>query len=247
MLKKSNRKGNSGRRNGFSGPDFCLPPFHPFALPPFHSSTHPCFRRSKSGFTLVELLVVLGITVILAGVAVASLSGVGTAKQQLRREAREVMGLFQESRRAAMERKLKVEVYVAPAARAVCAVESAYARKLLAADGRFFSDGTGLSGFEPESNRFFRVAFFSEEIVLDSFPLAEIEAHSGGEAPLFEPALPGEPPGETGGVSRPVFSFTQLGGATGGGVSVSRGDVRIDIACDLLTGMPELVRRRAVR
>ncbi len=196
---------------------------------------------------MIELLVVLAIILIMTGVAVTTLSGAGTPKQQLRREARDLTGLFKEARLAAMERKLKVDVYVEPSARAVCAVETDYARKLLTDNPGFFSDGTSLKDMVPETNRFFRVTAFPEEIAVEAFALTDIEPEKTGEEPLFEAVPKGMPATgiETAEVSHPVFSFTHLGGASGGGVSVVRNGLRIDIACDLLTGRPEIVRRRA--
>lgn len=205
-----------------------------------------CRSRNK-GFTMIELLVVLAIILIMIGVAVVTVSGAGTPKQQLRREARTLTGLFREARFTAMERKLKVEVYVEPSARTVCAVEAGYARKLLADNAEFFSDGTSLKDLVPETNRFFRVTTFPEEIVVEAFALNDIEPVTTGEEPLFEPAPKSDPVTgtETSAVSRAVFSFTHLGGASGGGISVTRNGLRIDIACDLLTGLPEIVQRKA--
>lgn len=201
----------------------------------------------NSGFTMIELLVVLAIILVMTGVAVATLSGAGTPKQQLRREARSLTGLFKDARQAAMERKLKVDVYADPSARTVCAVESGYARKLLADNAEFFSDSSNLTELIPETNRFFRVTTFPEAIGIEAFTLNDIEPEPTDEKPLFEPAPKEAVPMDSSEISRPVFSFTHLGGASGGGVSVVRGDVRIDIACDLLTGLPEIVRRRAAQ
>ena len=204
-------------------------------------------RNRNRGFTLIELLVVLAIITIMIGVAVTTLSGAGTPKQQLRREARGLTGLLKEARLAAMERKLKVNVYVTPAVRTVCAVESGYARKLLADNAEFFSDGASLTNLVPETNRFYRVTTFPEEIELEAFALSDIKPETTNDDPLFEKAPKDEPVTgtETSEVSRAVFSFTQLGGASGGGISVVRNGLRIDIACDLLTGLPEIVQRKA--
>ena len=204
-------------------------------------------RNRNSGFTMIELLVVLAIILVMTGVAVATLFGSGTPKQQLRREARGLTGLFKEARLAAMERKLKVDVYANPATRTVCAVESGYARKLLADNEDFFSDSANLTELVPETNRFFRVTTFPEEIGIEAFTLNDIEPEPTDEKPLFEPAPKEVDPMDSSEISRPVFSFTHLGGASGGGVSVVRDDVRIDIACDLLTGLPEIVQRRAAQ
>lgn len=199
------------------------------------SGFRPDGRRA---FTLIELLVVLAIILIMTGVAVTTLSGVGTPKQQLRREARDMTGLFKEARLAAMERKLKVDVYADPSSRTVCVVESGYGRTL-AADGVRWADLT------PETNRFFRVTTFPDEIGIEAFTLNEIEPETAGEEPLFEQVEKQNASVDTAETGRPVFSFTHLGGATGGGISVTRNNLRIDIACDLLTGLPMIVQRRA--
>jgi hypothetical protein len=188
---------------------------------------------------MIELLVVLAIILIMTGVAVTTLSGAGTPKQQLRREARDLIRLFNEARFAAMDRKLKVDVYVEPEARAVYAVESGYGRQLLA-------DGIEFADLEPASNRFFKVTVFPEEIGIEAFTLNDIEPEATGEEPLFGKIIQEEDSvSELEEINRPAFSFTRLGGATGGGVSVARNDLRIDMACDVLTGLPEIVQRRA--
>lgn len=202
----------------------------------FVSSFSP--ERAR-GFTMIELLVVLAIILIMTVVAVTALPGKGTPKQQLRREARGLISLFKAARQTAMERKLKVDVYVDPETRSVYAVESRYGRKLLA-------DGTAFADLEqPESNRFFRVTTFPEDIRIDAFTLSDIEPPGTEEAPLFEPVVQDESASDTDETNQPVFSFTRLGGATGGGVSVARNGLRVDIACDLLTGLPQIVQRRA--
>lgn len=215
----------------------------------FQHSKIPVFQYSSrsTGFTMIELLVVLAIIMIMTVVAVATFSGAGTPKQQLRREARNLTGLLKEARLAAMESKLKVDVYADSSSRTVCAVESGYARKLLAGNAEVFSGGENLTELVPETNRFFRVTTFPEGIGIEAFTLNDIEPEATDEKPLFEAAPKEVVETETSGVSRPVFSFTHLGGASGGGVSVVLGDVRIDIACDLLTGLPEIVRRRTAQ
>lgn len=193
---------------------------------------------------MIELLVVLGIILIMTAVAVSTLSGAGAPKQQLRKEALGMTELFRSARLSAMERKLKIDVYADPATRTVCAVESAYGRELLAENPEFFSEGVSLSAWEPQSNRFFRITQFPEEIGIESFALSDIEPEMTNDDAVFE-IIPKEiADDEEQTTSRPAFSFTPLGGASGGGVSVSRDDRRIDIACDLLTGLPEIVRRR---
>ncbi len=234
-----------GRPNVVGSFMFCRPSNHPF----FQYSTIPFFRHSarSAGFTMIELLVVLGIILVMIGVAVTSLSGSGTPKQQLRKEARALNGLFKEARQSAMERKLKVDVYVTPEARMVCAVEAGYARKLLAENSDIFSDGVSLKEFVPETNRFFKIIMFPEEIAIEAFTLNDIEPETIGEEALFEPAPQADVINEASKPSSPVFGFTNLGGSSGGGVSVVRDGLRIDIACDLLTGQPGIVQRRGAQ
>jgi prepilin-type N-terminal cleavage/methylation domain-containing protein len=204
-------------------------------------------RNLNSGFTMIELLVVLVIIMIMTAVAVISFSGSGTAKQQLRKEALSLTALFKDARSAAMDRKLRVDVYVSPEARLVCAAESGYARKLTAEDAEFFSNSAGLQDFEPETNRFFRTVSFPEGFELEAFALADIETEQTDDKSPFEPVgnVESARSDELSGISRPVFSFSHLGGSSGGGISVAHGESRIDIACDVLTGQPQIVRRRA--
>jgi prepilin-type N-terminal cleavage/methylation domain-containing protein len=196
-------------------------------------------KRAR-GFTMIELLVVLAIIMILTAVAVVSVPGGGTPKQQLRREARDLIGLLKEGRQAAMERKLKVDVYLDPTDRTVCAVESGYGHQLVAGNVAF-------ADLEPATNRFFKITTFPEEILIEAFSLDDIEPEATGEEPLFTKvpkiSMDGAEVAEA--ARRPAFSFTHLGGATGGGVSLTRNDLRLDIACDLLTGLPMIVQRRA--
>lgn len=201
--------------------------------------------HEHGGFTLIELMVVLGIILIITSVAIASFSALGTPKQQLRSEARGIFRLFSDARLAAMERRLQVDVFVNPEIRSVCAVEAGYSRKWLAAN-------EGLSPEEihqatgSDSNRFVRMTALPDSFELEAFALSDIEMEETDEkAPLFETVQARAVQQQTSGVIRQAFHFTQLGGASGGGISVSRDGVRIDIACDVLTGRPELVRRKA--
>lgn len=204
--------------------------------------------HENGGFTLIELMVVLGIILIITSVAIASFSALGTPKQQLRSEARGIFRLFSDARLAAMEHRLQIDVFVNPDIRSVCAVEAGYSRKWLAAN-------EGLSPEEihqptgSDSNRFVRMTALPESFELEAFALSDIDTDEPDDdkAPLVETGQARAAQQQTNGVIHPAFHFTQLGGASGGGISVSRDGVRIDIACDVLTGRPELVHRKAIR
>lgn len=199
----------------------------------------------RGGFTLVELLVVLGIILVMTGVAIASFSALGTPEQQLRGQARGIIRLLKEARLAAMERRLQVDVYVDPEIRSVFAVEAGYARKWLAAN-------EGLSPEEirqapgSDSNRFVRVTALPDSLEVEAFALSDIDTgEQDGKAPRFESGQARALRQQTAGVVRAAFHFTQLGGSSGGGIGLSRDGARLDLACDVLTGRPELVRRKA--
>ena len=198
-----------------------------------------CHRTPEhSAFTLIELLVVLSLILIITGVAISSVSGLGSPKQQLRREARSLMGLLSEARRTAMVRKMNVDVYVDESSRTVCAIESGHARQLLST-GEFSDRLLDLTEESINSNRFFRTVSFPEEFSLEAFGADEIDAE-GGDG-FFQPeiSVDEEQPNDV-----LALSFTHFGGASGGGVSLSRGGVRLDIACDILTGRASPVKRR---
>ena len=211
----------------------------------FNSELRTLNSEPKNGFTLIELLVVLGIISVLAVVAVSSLPSFGTEKHQLKKEARELSELFKTARTAAVARRVGVDIYVNPAARTVYAVDAVYARELRFADAFFFTGG-GVDSFETDTNRFFRTLSFPEETVIESFALSQIETEIPDNeiAPTAREISSKELAEENG---LPVFSFTHIGSATGGGVTLFRGDARMDIACALLTGWPEVVTRKAER
>jgi prepilin-type N-terminal cleavage/methylation domain-containing protein len=194
----------------------------------------------KQGFTLIELLVVLSIILIISGVAVTSVSGFGSPKQQLRREARGLMKLFSEARRTAMIRKMAIDVYVDESSRTVCAIESAYGRTLVST-GEFFERLLEAEEGGIDSSRFVRTVSFPEQFQLEVFPVELIDTGAFDADELFQ-VEERNVEFEEGEVL--AFSFTHFGGASGGGVSLLRKDVRFDIACDVLTGRAAPVIRK---
>jgi len=197
--------------------------------------------RGRQAFTLIELLVVLSIIFVVAGIAITSFSGLGSSKQQLRREARSLLSLFSEAHRTAMVRKMKVDVYVDESIRTVYAIESGYARRLLRADGFSESLFDGIAD-GIDSNRFFQVVSFSDEFEVEAFSADEIAEESDDDA-FFQPSFPVSEmhPAEV-----LAFSFTHFGGASGGGISLSRGGVRLNMAYDILTGRVAFVKRNGM-
>ena len=202
-------------------------------------ATHNQQTARSSGFTLIELLVVLGILLVLTAVSVSTVSGLGSPKQALRRDAREVLSLLADSRRAAMVRKLKINVYVDDSEHTVLAVESAYARQLLQSEefGEYLTD-VPLENIS--SNRFFKTVVLDEDFALDVFTADQIEVESQSDE-FFQLSTDSneELPRE-----RLAFSFTHFGGASGGGLSLTRDGVRLDLACDILTGRATPVTRK---
>ena len=204
----------------------------------------------QGGFTLVELLVVLGIIIILAGVAVATIPGLGTPRQQLQGEARGILRLLREARLAAMERRLQVDVYIDEESRSVCAAEAGFARRWLSRRGLPFPDAEQMAALS-DSNRFLRVAALPEDIAAEPLTLADLALDDGAAAAGVTSRLAAAQARaaelQTSAVIRPVMHFTQLGGASGGGVRLVRDDLRLEIACDVLTGRPQLVSRKEER
>ena len=190
------------------------------------------FNPPAAGFTLIELLVVLVILIIVVGVSVTSIPSFSSPRQRLRTDARELLSLLQESRQTAMLRKMKIDICVDPENGTVRAIETVWSRKLAS---------TGESLFDEESvgtNVYSRSVSFGEEIELDTFPAEAVQAVLSSEEDPFG-NVSEQPEFESG--ERVAITFTHFGGASGGGVSLIREDARLNIACDILTGEPEVV------
>ena len=135
---------------------------------------------------------------------------------------------------------------VDPLRNEVRAVEATVRDLALLADDPYTPVDRGSEEWElAMSNRFERVLLLSDETMLDAFSVDEIDASSDDEDPFQdapEPdvfALDGESEMEI-----HAISFTHFGGSDGGGVSLLRESVRLDVAADILTGRPRLVRRK---
>jgi prepilin-type N-terminal cleavage/methylation domain-containing protein len=187
--------------------------------------------HGSAGFTLIELLVVLVIMlVVIAGTAV-TIPSFSSPRQKLRNDARELLTLLREARQTAMLRKMKVDVCVDPDSGAVCMIETAVARKLIVAGESLFDED------ETETSGYVRRVSFDEDIELGTFPPEAVKTVFSDEDEPFSSSSEWEPTeGEI-----VAFTFTTFGGSSGGGISLVRDDVRLDIACDILTGEPEIV------
>ena len=198
---------------------------------PILQHSHTPTLRSSSGFTLIELLVVLVILIIIIGVSVTSIPSFSSPKQKLRADARDLLSLLQESRQTAMLRKMKIDICVDPENGTVCAIETARSRRLVAAGVSLFDEDA------VDTNGYFRTVSFGEDIELGVFAADAIETVLTDEDdPFTTESLFDDVPGEM-----VAFTFTHFGGASGGGISLVRDDARLDIACDILTGEPEIV------
>ena len=195
---------------------------------------------------MIELLVVLAIMAVIVTIGVPTIASMTSPEHALRKEGRQLMLLMQEARSVAMNRKLRVDVMVDPLRNEVRAVEATVRDLALLADDPYTPVDRGSEEWElAMSNRFERVLLLSDETMLDAFSVDEIDASSDDEDPFQdapEPdvfALDGESEMEI-----HAISFTHFGGSDGGGVSLLRESVRLDVAADILTGRPRLVRRK---
>jgi hypothetical protein len=190
---------------------------------------------------MIELLVVLAIIAVVITISVPTIASMTSPKHVLRKEGRRVMSLMTEARAAAMNRKIRIDVWVDPVLNEIHAVESSAYRALMTGvlDDRIERD-------EEEwalamSNRFERVLALKEDFLIEAFSVDQIAVPTledeTFQAPDYEkPEAP--PEGEV-----RALSFTHFGGSDGGGVSLLYEDVRLDIAGDILTGKPKIVSR----
>jgi prepilin-type N-terminal cleavage/methylation domain-containing protein len=189
------------------------------------------FSRPTAGFTLIELLVVLVILIIITGVSMTTIPSFSSPRQKLRNDARELLTLLREARQTAMLRKMKVDVCVDPDRGSVRVIETAHARKLTVTGESIFDEDA------VDTNVWFRTVSFDEDIELGIFPPEAVKTVLSDDDDPFSESPEWEPvEGDA-----VAFTFTTFGGASGGGISLIRDDSRLDIACDILTGEPEVV------
>lgn len=183
---------------------------------------------------MIELLVVMAIIVVLATISVPTIASMTSPKHALRKEGRKVMQLMAEARTAAMARKAKVGLYIDPAAREVRMIEaSAY---------RSVPRDTLMPVATESTNEYEKVVVLEEEFGLDSFTVVEIQA--GEDDDPFQHTESLSSYGSDEPTEKLAVAFTHFGGSDGGGISLEKDGVRLDIAADILTGRPRLVNRR---
>lgn len=192
----------------------------------------------KSAFTMVELLVVLAIVAVIMTISIPTIDALTSPKHALRKEGRKIMQLMTQARMASMRRKLQIDLRIDPETREIRMVEAAVFRMIP-------SDEFGASFSDSPTNRYEKTVVFEEGYVLDSFTADQIE--TGDEAKDFPFSAQEEPlfGGTDEATERLAVSFLHFGGSSGGGISLSRDGVRIDIAADVLTGRPKVIRRRS--
>lgn len=183
---------------------------------------------------MIELLVVLAIIVVLATVSIPTIEAMTSPKNALRKEGRRVMQLMSEARTAAINRKVRVDLHVDPETRAVHMVETRVFRAL--------PQESSLSLLESEeaTNRYEKTLYFEEEFELGAFAAEHILIETEDEdAFQTEEASVSENSGL-------AISFNHFGGSDGGGISLAKDGVRLDVAADILTGRPKVVKRRGL-
>jgi len=206
-------------------------------------------RASRAGFTLIELLVVLGIVGVLIGISIPTVMDMVSPKHQLRKDARGLMNALNEARWNAMNKKIRIDVRVDPVMREVRAVEAELYRSLMSEDPYGFTTLEEEARLAATSNRFEKVVVFDEDTLLEAFTVEDIEVETDEEEDIFRRLEKDSDyfkslEAETNGVVAIVFNH--LGGCDGGGISLVRGAIRLDIACDMLTGRAKLVTRNDV-
>lgn len=202
-------------------------------------------NERQSGFTLVELIVVLAIVAVLITISVPAIAAFSSPKETLRKEGRRVMRLMNEARQEAMNRKVRIEVRIDPARNEIHAVEAYAYRSLMANYPDGLVDREDEEWIAAMSNRFERVAAFGEEIMLEGFTIEEIEApfdqdNAFQRMDVSEEEFRDEenPEAET-----VALTFSHFGGSDGGGISLFYKNTAVHLAADLLTGRPKLVNR----
>jgi hypothetical protein len=195
---------------------------------------------------MIELLVVLAIIAVITTISVPTIAAMTSPKHTLRKEGRRLMALMTEARAAAMNRKIRIDIWVDPVLNEIHAAESSAYRTLIANDPYDRVERGDEEWLLAMSNRFERVLAFDEEFYLEAFSIDQIAVPTLEDDTFQALEEPGpvydemeEPPeGEV-----RALSFSHFGGSDGGGVSLFLEDVRLDIAGDILTGKPKIVNR----
>ncbi len=200
----------------------------------------------KTGFTLVELIVVLAIVAVLVSISVPAIAAFASPKETLRKEGRKVVRLMNEARQAAMNRKVRIEIRIDPAMNELRAVESNAYRSLMASFPDGLVDREDEEWIAAMSDRFERVVSFGEEISLEGFPVEQIAAPFDEDNAFQQSENKEEDFQELEGdeAEYVALAFTHFGGSDGGGITLGFRETSVNIAADILTGRPKVVNRR---
>jgi len=194
---------------------------------PIRQSSNP--KIQSSGFTMIELLVVMAIIVVIATVSIPTIEAMTSPKHALRKQGRQVMRLMSEARTAAINRKVRVDLHVDPENRAVHMVETQAFRMLSQ------ESSLSLLDLEEATNRYEKTLFFDEDFELGTFTAEQIIAETEAIFQVGEATAPEN--------NTMVISFNHFGGSNGSGISLVKDGVQLDIAADILTGRPKIVKR----
>ena len=183
---------------------------------------------------MIELLVVMAIIVVLATISVPTIESMTSPKHALRKEGRRVMQLMAEARTAAMARKAKVNLLIDPASREIRMIEAqAYQAPPLQVSSSL--------GVDESTNAYEKVVVLKEGFGLEAFAADEVATEGGGDPFQKTGTLPAFGTGEP--TEQLAVAFTHFGGSDGGGIGLVKEGVRLDIAADILTGRPKVVKR----
>jgi prepilin-type N-terminal cleavage/methylation domain-containing protein len=209
------------------------------SLPTALQNNTPTLQQSnyaKRAFTMVELLVVLAIIVVITTISIPTIDAMTSPKHALRKEGRKIMLLMTEARMASMSRKMQIDLRIDPETREIRMVE--------AASFRAISTGAyALSFSEAETNRYEKTVTFDESYELDSFTADQIFTGDDEDDSPFSEQKESRQDSSDESAERLAVSFLHFGGSSGGGISLVQDGVRIDIAADVLTGRPKVVKR----
>ncbi|MDZ8118564.1 prepilin-type N-terminal cleavage/methylation domain-containing protein [Pontiella agarivorans] len=191
-------------------------------------------RHCKSGFTMIELLVVMAIIVVITTISIPTIDSMTSPKHGLRKEGRKIMQLMTEARMAAMSRKVRIDLRIDSETREVHMVEARRFQALETGDSVFQT-------LEIDTNVFEKTVTFDEDYALEAFTADQIQTdetddEDSGFQTLETPASDTETA-----VEQPAVSFTHFGGSTGGGITLVKDEIQLHIAADILTGRPKTV------
>ncbi|MDF7807165.1 prepilin-type N-terminal cleavage/methylation domain-containing protein [Pontiellaceae bacterium B12219] len=196
-----------------------------------------CFtvHGSKRGFTMIELLVVMAIIIVITSISIPTIDAMASPKHALRKEGRKIMQLMAEARMLAMSRKLQIDLRIDSEAREVRMIEALAFQTLETGDSIFKSS-------ESDSSLYEKVLVFDEDYSLESFSADQISTVEDDSDFQTLETVPSTEREETS--DQLAVSFTHFGGSNGGGITLTRDELQLHIAADILTGRPKVVKRR---